>query len=268
MTNFVMAAAVIGAGMLISASQGASAAGFTIEGDLDAMTLNADQTPSKDIVAEIAKRFSLGIQNASGGTAAISGRFNGDLNHILKAILPRHNYAIAYRDGRPSRITFIGGTAAASTFMGDGTAALEGSATNGLQYGDGAGREMEGSVPAAAQDRGPARDSVIIPGQDPFMSNAGNGEASQSAVADEVAPSMPIGWDPDAPIQAGTNESAGAEASEAGASPVLSPENPAAMAETVPEASGVSVPPVLAPDARSGPPALPDQTGSTAGAPG
>ena len=261
-----MAAAVIGAGMLISASQGASAAGFTIEGDLDAMTLNADQTPSKDIVAEIAKRFSLGIQNASGGTAAISGRFNGDLNHILKAILPRHNYAIAYRDGRPSRITFIGGTAAAAAVMGGGAAALEGSATSGLQYGDVAEPEMEGSVPAAVQDTAPA--SVIIPGQDPFMSNAGNGEASQSAVADEVAPSMPIGWDPDAPIQAGTDEGGGAEASEAGASPVLSPENPAAMAETVPEASGVSDPPVLAPDARSGPPALPDQTGRTAGAPG
>lgn len=293
MTKSVMTAAFIGAGLLISAIQGAGAAGFTIEGDLDAMRLEANQTPSKDIIAEIAKRFSLGIQNAAGGTAAISGKFNGDLNHILKAILPQHNYAIAYRDGRPSRITFIGGGGGrAATTANAATAVMMGQEANPAEgmlnaFPDGVSAADVGNDPrftdaeedaVASSEAEPARQAVpITPDQAPAMTDAGVEAASQEAAATEVAPPAPIGWDPDAPIVADPDEAVGAEAAASPApspespaammetapaapeSPTPSPAGPAAMAETAPAAPGGPVPSV--PEATPAPPAAPDQAG-------
>lgn len=86
-------------------------ADFTIEGDMDALTVNAQDAPRSEIVAGIVERFSLEATGEAIQDGAVSGLFWGDLGQVLQAIAPDNGYAIAYVDGRPTRITFTSGRA-------------------------------------------------------------------------------------------------------------------------------------------------------------
>jgi len=85
----------------------ANAAQLTLEGDLQALTISAQEASRADIVGEIASRFDLPVEG-SVPEGTVSGRFTGSLSQILKSILPENGYAIAYREGRPSRISLSG----------------------------------------------------------------------------------------------------------------------------------------------------------------
>src|SRR5690606_38945940 len=91
---------------MTAASAVTAFAGFTIEGGHDDLVIEAQEASRSEIVSGIVQRF--GIERTGeaiqGGT--VTGSFSGDLHQVLVAIAPNNGYAIAYSDGRPSRITF------------------------------------------------------------------------------------------------------------------------------------------------------------------
>jgi len=84
------------------------AAQFTIEGDAQALTLVAEGATRAEVVAALAERFGMEIVGGSVEDGALDGRYTGSLGQVLKSILPANGYALAYRDGKPSRVTFTG----------------------------------------------------------------------------------------------------------------------------------------------------------------
>lgn len=98
----------LSAGALAVLAAGSARASFTLEGDAGALTLVADQVSRSEVVAAIVEKFGLETLGGSVEDGMVSGRFNGNLGHILKSILPRNGYAIAYSNGRPVRVTFTG----------------------------------------------------------------------------------------------------------------------------------------------------------------
>lgn len=98
----------LSAAALSLSGAGHARASFTLEGDAGALTLVADQVSRSEVVAAIVAKF--GIETTGGGVedGMVSGRFSGTLGHILKSILPRNGYALAYSNGRPVRVTFTG----------------------------------------------------------------------------------------------------------------------------------------------------------------
>lgn len=89
-------------------------AGFTIEGNLDQMTVEATDAGRGDILAGISKRFKLAVINGVYDDTTVTGRFHGTLNEVLRAVMGSNGFAIAYDGGRPSRITFASGRAAST----------------------------------------------------------------------------------------------------------------------------------------------------------
>lgn len=98
----------LSAAALSLAAAGSARAAFTLEGDAGALTLVADQVSRSEVVAAIVEKFGLETVGGSVEDGTVSGRFSGNLGHILKSILPRNGYAIAYSNGRPVRVTFTG----------------------------------------------------------------------------------------------------------------------------------------------------------------
>lgn len=87
-------------------------ASVTLEGDAGALTVVAEQASRRDVVAALAEKFSLQTVGMTVEDSTVSGRFTGTLGQVLKSILPRNGYAIAYSNGRPVRVTFSANGAA------------------------------------------------------------------------------------------------------------------------------------------------------------
>ena len=89
---------------------------FTIDGSPEALTLVAEEAPRADIVAALAERFDMEVVGGAIASGTVDGRYSGSLGQVLKLILPANGYALAYRDGKPSRVTFtgVGGTEVAN----------------------------------------------------------------------------------------------------------------------------------------------------------
>lgn len=85
---------------------------FTIDGSPEALTLVAQGAPRAEVVAALAERFDMEVVGGSVANGIVDGRYSGSLGQVLKLILPANGYALAYRDGKPARVTFtgVGGT--------------------------------------------------------------------------------------------------------------------------------------------------------------
>lgn len=94
------------AALLAGLATGPALASVTLEGDADALTVVADQASRREVVAALAEKFSLKTVGLTVEDSLVSGRFTGTLGQVLKSILPRNGYAIAYSNGRPVRVTF------------------------------------------------------------------------------------------------------------------------------------------------------------------
>lgn len=81
-------------------------ASVTLEGDAGALVVVAEQASRREVVAALAEKFALKTVGMTVEDSLVSGRFTGTLGQVLKSILPRNGYAIAYRDGLPVRVTF------------------------------------------------------------------------------------------------------------------------------------------------------------------
>jgi len=93
-------------------AQTAWASQFTIDGSPEALTLVAEGAPRAEVVAALAERFDMEVVGGSVADGTVDGRYSGSLGQVLKLILPANGYALAYRDGKPTRVTFtgVGGT--------------------------------------------------------------------------------------------------------------------------------------------------------------
>lgn len=98
-------------------------ASVTLEGDAGALTVVAEQASRRDVVAALAEKFSLKTVGMTVEDSLVSGRFTGTLGQVLKSILPRNGYAIAYSNGRPVRVTFSA-NGAATPYQQQATAAV------------------------------------------------------------------------------------------------------------------------------------------------
>lgn len=108
---------------LILASAGGALADFTITGEPDDLVVRASDAERSEIVAGIVERFSITATGEPIQTGAVTGHFSGNLRQVLEAIAPGNGYAIAYADGRPSRITFtVNEAAIAPQATSDGAA--------------------------------------------------------------------------------------------------------------------------------------------------
>ena len=85
---------------------------FTIDGDPEALTLVAQVATRAEVVAALAERFGMEVVGGAIADGTLEGRYTGSLGQVLALILPANGYALAYRDGKPSRVTFtgVGGT--------------------------------------------------------------------------------------------------------------------------------------------------------------
>lgn len=98
-------------------AQPASAGQFTIEGEADGLTLEAQGSTRSEVVKALAERFGFEIIGGQVLDGPVDGSFRGSLGQVLKSILPANGYALAFKNGKPSRITFtgVGGTEVATS---------------------------------------------------------------------------------------------------------------------------------------------------------
>ncbi|NRC57410.1 hypothetical protein [Neoaquamicrobium sediminum] len=69
--------------------------------------VEAQEASRSEIVNSIVERFGIERTGEEIQGGAVTGSFTGDLQQqVLVAIAPNNGYAIAYSEGRPSRITF------------------------------------------------------------------------------------------------------------------------------------------------------------------
>ncbi len=111
---------------LMLGGAGAAFAGFTIDGEHDALVVEARDAVRSEIVSGIVERFGIETSGEPIQAGTVTGNFSGSLRQVLEAIAPGNGYAIAYADGRPSRITFtVDETASVQDLenVGAGTAA-------------------------------------------------------------------------------------------------------------------------------------------------
>jgi hypothetical protein len=94
------------AALLVGVAASPALASVTLEGDASSLTVVADQASRREVVAALAEKFSLKTVGMTVEDSTVSGRFTGTLGQVLKSILPRNGYAIAYSNGRPVRVTF------------------------------------------------------------------------------------------------------------------------------------------------------------------
>lgn len=119
-------------------------ADFTIEGNLDQMTLEATDAGRGDILTGISKRFKVAVVNGVYDDTTVSGRFHGTLNEVLRAVMGGNGFAIAYEGDRPSRVTFAVGGASSTYVVRDKKA---------IGQKDGAKVREAGAKPAEKPDR-------------------------------------------------------------------------------------------------------------------
>lgn len=94
------------AALLVGLAASPALASVTLEGDVGALTVVAEEASRREIVAALAEKFSLKTVGMTVEDSKVSGRFTGTLGQVLKSVLPRNGYAIAYSNGRPVRVTF------------------------------------------------------------------------------------------------------------------------------------------------------------------
>lgn len=99
---------IVPAFALAVAQSGQAFAGFSLEGDAKSLTVVADEAPRSDVIAGITRRLSVQSKGATVSEGLVSGKFTGDLSHVLNAILPDNGFVIAYSDGQPVAVTFTG----------------------------------------------------------------------------------------------------------------------------------------------------------------
>lgn len=102
-----------GFGLAALAATPAPAQGVTVEGDAAALTLVADQANRSAILAALADRLGLKTSGNTIRDEPVSGRFSGDLPHVLQAVLDDNGFVIAYAEGQPVRIVLTGQASAA-----------------------------------------------------------------------------------------------------------------------------------------------------------
>ncbi len=176
----------------------AQASDYTIEGDADSLTLVATQASRVTIVEALVERFALGIGGAAVGEGEVNGRYEGSLSHVLKAILPDRSYAIAYREGRPFRISFTGtgsgNTAQTMVNVGSGV-------NNGGQESAPTGETASGPSPTATLGNAGGKTSATAsssaeaaPGPSPMdgIGAAREASADQSSSAETAASPSPM----------------------------------------------------------------------------
>jgi len=84
------------------------AQGVSVEGDAAALIVVADQANRTAILTALAERFDLKTSGKAIRDEPVSGRFSGDLSHVLQAVLDDNGFVIAYAEGRPVRIVLTG----------------------------------------------------------------------------------------------------------------------------------------------------------------
>jgi hypothetical protein len=94
---------------------------FTIEGDLETLTVDATNASRDAIVVTISTQFDLEIINGIYDGSTVTGRFQGSLNEVLQAVMGGNGFAIAYEGSRPSRVTFATGQASSTYAARDKT---------------------------------------------------------------------------------------------------------------------------------------------------
>lgn len=140
-------------GVIATSGAVTSYAGFTIEGSPDELVVVAQEASRGEIVNSIVERF--GIERTGeeiqGGT--VTGNFSGSLRQVLVAIAPNNGYAIAYSDGRPSRITFTVNPAS-SPLLGTSGEGLNSAQDGGRLIAPGPdGGEADGANEAPTMER-------------------------------------------------------------------------------------------------------------------
>ncbi len=175
-------AALMTCGLLAFPASGSARAEVTVSGTADALTVTAQQAERAVVIAAIVERLGLSVEGRSREAGTVDGRFTGSLAEVLRTVLQSEGYMVAYRDGRPSRISFAS--------HGGGSAAMQARDTLALPPSDGPGESPEPSPePMQAPDEGPVSAPAPSPGPD---------DAPVAAMPE--APLHPTGWTPDAPV--------------------------------------------------------------------
>lgn len=89
-------------------AQQAWASQIVIEGDASAVKVMTENASTEEVVKQIAERFGIEIVGGVVAGGSLNGQYEGTLAQVLKSILPANGYVMAYRDDKPSRVTFTG----------------------------------------------------------------------------------------------------------------------------------------------------------------
>jgi hypothetical protein len=95
------------AGLAAMSSQAAADA-LVVDGNAALLTVVSDNVARSEVVAAISRRLDIPVSGTPVANGVLSGRFSGDLSHILKAVLSENGFVIAFNNGLPSRIVVTG----------------------------------------------------------------------------------------------------------------------------------------------------------------
>ncbi|NRC56191.1 hypothetical protein HK436_22735 [Mesorhizobium sediminum] len=119
------------------------------------MVVEAQEASRSEIVNSIVERFGIERTGEEIQGGAVTGSFTGDLQQVLVAIAPNNGYAIAYSEGRPSRITFT---------INQGASSLQGTAggsVNTAQSATGPIAYTSDTAEAGGEDEAPTMERIM-----------------------------------------------------------------------------------------------------------
>lgn len=169
------AAALVACGLM---SVSAAHADVVVSGNAASLTVTAQQAERTAVIAAIVERLNLSVEGRSREAGTIDGSFTGTLSEVLNTVLQSEGYAVAYRDGRPSRISFASHGGGNDIHTRD-TLALPPS-------------EAPVEAPVPSPEPTPVESESPVPSLQP----------APAAVVPE-APQQPTGWTPDTPAPEG-----------------------------------------------------------------
>jgi len=169
------AAMVICGLMFVSAAH----ADVVVSGNAASLTVTAQQAERTAVIAAIVERLNLSVEGRSREAGTIDGRITGTLSEVLKTVLQSEGYAVAYRDGRPSRISFA-------------------------SHGGGSDMQTRNTL-ALPPSEAPVEAPVPSPEPTPVENESpvASPQPAPAAVVPE-APQHPTGWTPDTPAPDGS----------------------------------------------------------------
>lgn len=177
------AAALMTCGMLAFPASGSARAEVTVSGTAEALTVTARQAERADVIAAIVERLGLSVEGRSREAGILDGSVTGTLSEVLKTVLQSEGYMVAYRDGRPSRISFASHGGSSDAQVRD---------TLALPPSDG---PNEGPVPSPEPMQSPDERPFAAPVQSP---GPPPGPEDAPVASMPEAPVQPMGWSPDA----------------------------------------------------------------------